>query len=84
MTPPAMIILERRRLMRERDDGLIFSNWQNRPLSQTTLTKVLRDCGHKLITVHGFKSSFTDRAAECTDFLKEVVDKALVQFGGPR
>jgi integrase len=29
------------------------------------------------VTVHGFRSSFTDWAAECTKFPKEVADKAL-------
>ena len=41
------------------------------------MTKVLRDLGHAKITVHGFRSSFTDWAAERTEFPKEVVDKAL-------
>jgi len=74
---PAYEVLERRRLLRQSDDELIFSSWGNRPLSQMTLTKVLRDRGYKSITVHGFRSSFTDWAAECTEFRKEVVDKAL-------
>lgn len=73
----ALGVLERRRQLSEGDDALIFSSWGDRPLSQMTLTKVLRDRGHKTITVHGFRSSFTDWAAECTDFRKEVVDKAL-------
>ena len=41
------------------------------------MTKVLRDMGHPRITVHGFRSAFTDWAAEATDTPKEVVDKAL-------
>jgi len=77
LSRPAYEILERRRLLRQNDDELIFSSWGNRPLSQMTLTKVLRDNGYKSITVHGFRSSFTDWAAECTEFRKEVVDKAL-------
>ncbi len=42
-----------------------------------TMTKVLRDLGFSKTTVHGFRSSFTDWAAEQTEFPKEVVDKAL-------
>jgi len=38
---------------------------------------LLRDGGIKGVTVHGFRSSFTDWAAEKTDFPKEVADKAL-------
>ncbi len=29
------------------------------------------------ITVHGFRSTFCDWAAECTDFSREVVEMAL-------
>ena len=39
-----------------------------RPLSDMTLTKVLRDMGlAERTTVHGFRSSFRDWAAECSD-----------------
>ncbi len=41
------------------------------------MTKLLRDGGIKGVTVHGFRSAFTDWAAEKTDFPKEVADKAL-------
>jgi integrase len=41
------------------------------------MTKLLRDAGIKGATVHGFRSAFTDWAAEKTDFPKEVADKAL-------
>ena len=77
LSAPALEILERRRIFGDDDDALIFSSWGSRPLSQMTLTKVLRDHGYKRITVHGFRSGFTDWAAECTEFRKEVVDKAL-------
>ena len=42
-----------------------------------TMTKVLRDLGFPKTTVHGFRSSFTDWAAERTRYPKEIVDKAL-------
>jgi integrase len=42
-----------------------------------TMTKLLRDDGIMNVTVHGFRSAFTDWAAETTDFPKEVADKAL-------
>jgi integrase len=57
--------------------GLVFSTAGTKPLSDMTMTKVLRDLGLPKITVHGFRSSFTDWAAETTDFRKEDVDKAL-------
>ena len=45
--------------------------------SSDLMTKLLRDAGIKGATVHGFRSAFTDWAAEKTDFPKEVADKAL-------
>lgn len=59
------------------DDGLVFSNNGEKPISDMTMTKLLRDAGIKGATVHGFRSAFTDWAAEKTDFPKEVADKAL-------
>jgi integrase len=76
LSPPALKILEQRWALRTDDEGLVFSNDGSRPLSDMTMTKVLRDLGHK-VTVHGFRSSFTDWAAEKTRAPKEVVDKAL-------
>src|SRR3546814_108051 len=75
--PPALDVLKRRWPLRESDKGLVFSTHGTRPLSDMTMTKVLRDLKHERITVHGFRSSFTDWAAETTEFPKEVVDKAL-------
>jgi len=77
LSAAAMIILERRWLLRHDDQGLVFSTDGTRPLSDMTMTKVLRDLGHAKVTVHGFRSSFTDWAAEKTKAPKEVVDKAL-------
>ncbi len=73
----AVALLRRRWKLREADDGLVFSNDGEKPLSDMTMTKVLRDMGHERITVHGFRSAFTDWAAEETETPKEIVDKAL-------
>ena len=42
-----------------------------------TILKVLRDMKLPDVTVHGFRSTFTDWAAERTEFPKEIADKAL-------
>jgi len=70
-------LLRQRWPLRAHDKGLVFSTHGIRPLSDMTMTKILRSMGHDKITVHGFRSSFTDWAAEQTDFPKQVVDKAL-------
>jgi integrase len=48
-----------------------------RPLSVTALEMVLRRLKIERATVHGFRSSFRDWAAECTNFPNEVCEAAL-------
>ena len=73
----AVTLLRRRSKAREADDSLVFSANGTKPISDMTMTKILRDGGISGYTVHGFRSAFTDWAAETTDFPKEVADKAL-------
>jgi integrase len=77
LAPPAVALL--RRLWNERisDTGLVFPGRGGKPTSDMTMTAALRDVGVATATVHGFRSAFTDWAAEKTDFSKEVADKAL-------
>jgi integrase len=77
LAPASLEILSRRWEARTANDGLVFFSTPKKPMSDMTMTKVLRDGGEPEIHVHGFRSSFTDWAAETTDFAKEVVDKAL-------
>ncbi len=74
---PAVVLLRKRWLERASDTGLVFSADGEKPISDMTMTKLLRDDGIKGVTVHGFRSAFTDWAAERTRFPKEVTDKAL-------
>lgn len=57
-------------------DKLIFPGFKAKPLSDMTLSKVLRDMD-LTCTVHGFRSSFRDWAAERTTFPGEVIEAAL-------
>jgi integrase len=77
LSPAAIEILERRLEARNRKDGLVFFSNPDKVMSDMTMTKILRDMEIKTITVHGFRSAFTDWAAEETSTPKEVVDKAL-------
>jgi integrase len=58
-------------------DSFVFPGKPGKPLSDMTLTKVLRDMGRASITVHGFRSSFRDWAAEQTSTPGDVVEAAL-------
>lgn len=53
-----------------------------RPLSDMTLSAVLRRMKLDTITVHGFRSSFRDWAAEETDHPREVAEAALAHIVG--
>jgi integrase len=77
LAPASIEILRRRWKTRTSNDGLVFFSTPKKVMSDMTMTKILRDSKIEEITVHGFRSSFTDWAADITDFPKEVVDKAL-------
>jgi len=49
----------------------------NTPLSDMTLTAILRRCQLGHFTVHGFRSSFRDWLAEATNYSNEVCEMAL-------
>jgi integrase len=55
-----------------------------KPLSNMAMTEVLRRMGRGDITVHGFRSTFRDWAAECTNFPSEVVEMALAHAVGDK
>ena len=77
LSAPAVALLRKRWKERTSDTGLVFSNDGEKPISDMTMTKLLRDDGIKGVTVHGFRSAFTDWSSERTRFPKEVADKAL-------
>lgn len=82
LSAPALALLKRIRAEHEalgqfRPDGMLFTHSGKKPISDTTMLKAIRDMGIDTVTVHGFRSSFTDWAAECTRYSKEIVEKAL-------
>ncbi len=48
-----------------------------KPISDRSMTAVLRRMGRSGITVHGFRSTFRDWAGETTSFPREVIEAAL-------
>ncbi|MDT9012243.1 integrase arm-type DNA-binding domain-containing protein [Novosphingobium sp. APW14] len=77
LSAPTVALLRRRWDERASDIGLVFSKDGKKPISDMTMTKLLRDDGISGVTVHGFRSAFTDWSSECTEYPKEVADKAL-------
>jgi integrase len=60
-------------------DTLVFpsATTPSKPMSDMTLSAVLKRMGRSHITVHGFRSSFRDWAGEATNFPREVIEAAL-------
>lgn len=80
----ALMVLERVRSLRD-ESGLIFPSplRPRRPMSDMTLTKVLRDTGlAERPTVHGFRSSFRTWASEQTDTPHAVMELSLAHTVG--
>ena len=56
--------------------GLVFRSLRGKPLSNMTLSKLIKELGIAAVP-HGFRSSFRDWAAERTNTPREVVEAAL-------
>ena len=56
--------------------GLVFPSPRGKPLSDMTLSKLVKELGIAAVP-HGFRSSFRDWAAEQTNTPREVVEAAL-------
>jgi integrase len=50
---------------------------EGRPLSNMAMLELLKRMGRQNLTVHGFRSTFRDWAAECTSYPNEVCEMAL-------
>ncbi len=84
LSDAAMAVLEQARALDD-GSGLIFPSPTRRgkPLSDMTLTKLLRDNElAERTTVHGFRSAFRDWAAERTDAEHAVMELALAHQVG--
>jgi len=68
------------------DDGvLVFpSSKVNRPISDMTLTAVLRRMERGDLTAHGFRSTFRDWAAEATNYPSDMAEMALAHTIGDK
>jgi integrase len=69
------IIAEMREL---RQNNFVFFGYKaERPIQPSTMRALLIDMGRADLTVHGFRSTFRDWAAERTSYPREVVEQAL-------
>ncbi|WP_174274573.1 tyrosine-type recombinase/integrase [Sphingomonas bacterium] len=81
LSEPAMVILSRAAALHPpEENSLIFPSLKKTPLSDMTLSKILRD-EKQPYTVHGFRSSFRDWAAEKKpDVPSDVAEAALAHL----
>jgi integrase len=81
LAPAAVALLKS--LPREADNPHVFIGGRPRSCrDETTLRRALRAAGRGDLTVHGFRSTFRDWAAECTAFPEVVIEMALAHTVG--
>ena len=68
----------------ERDDYVFPGGKSSRPLSNMAMLALLRRMKRTDLTVHGFRSTFRDWAAERTSFQNEVIEMALAHAVGDK
>ena len=76
LSAAAMGVLEQMKEIRE-GDFVFAGGKKDKPLSNMAMLAVLKRMGRGDLTCHGFRSTFRDWTAECTNFPREVVEMAL-------
>ena len=66
----------------EQSDELIFPNDKKKPLSDMTLSAVLKRMQYQAATPHGFRSTFRQWAADRTSIAREAIELALAHVVG--
>lgn len=76
LSAPALAIAEKMRSQHE--SAFLFPGGKrDKPLSNMAMLALLERMGRSDLTAHGFRSTFRDWAAECTNYSNEVVEMAL-------
>ena len=58
--------------------GYLFPGFKKgKPLSNMAMLNLLDGMGYGYVTVHGFRSTFRDWVAECTEYPGDLAEKAL-------
>jgi integrase len=73
-----------RRMAKVKESDVVFPGERQATLSNMAMLAVLKRMGRGDLTVHGFRSTFRDWAAECTNFPREVAEAALAHVVGDK
>lgn len=77
LSPAALRVFQRAKELRTEGCPFMFhGSKRDKPMSDMTLMKVLRDMGES-VTAHGFRSSFRDWVSEETQFSGDLAEAAL-------
>ncbi|MGX7896072.1 tyrosine-type recombinase/integrase [Tsuneonella sp. HG222] len=84
LSKSALAVFERMKPYARGEGSFVFPGaGRGKPLSDMTLTKVLRNMG-RTETVHGFRSSFRDWVAEQTSYPRELAEVALAHVNSDK
>lgn len=75
LSEPALKILKK--LEQAKISDFVFSSRKGKPLSNMAMLVLLKRMERSDITVHGFRSTFRDWAAEQTNYAREVAEQSL-------
>lgn len=84
LSAPAIAVLKRIKKEYEADDFVFPGGMVGKPLSSGGMMSVLKRMGLHDLTVHGFRSTFRDWAAEQTSYPNEVCEMALAHVVGDK
>ncbi len=76
LSDAAAAVLEKAKALRRDGCDLVFPSATGKPLSDMTLSKLMKELGIAAVP-HGFRSSFKDWASEATNHPHQVVEMAL-------
>lgn len=82
--PPSAMSLLRNQAAHAGTHDYVFVNSKGQKFSNMALLMLLKRMGRSEITVHGFRSTFRDWAAERTTFPRELAEKALAHTLGSK
>lgn len=84
LSRPALSLLRKQHASAGHSEFVFPGRSKAKTMSNMAMLQLLRRIGRNDLTVHGFRSTFRDWAAECTAFPSEVAEAALAHIVGDK